>query len=445
MFFLRKVSVLSLLLVVLLLAAGCSFSTAGDVTPPPGAEQSLPTTATESLSQAETSLEESDSVATTPSDSATNESGAGPLLIDSGPLTIRGTVLHQTGGDVPAGLEVFLQGYAQMEVVTAQTTVIDEDGNFSFVLLEPVQSKIFIASLEYNSVVFNSGMVYLDELQDGSVTSLTIPVYDNTPDTSLLLADRVHVFFSFLSAEQMQVVVYLLISNADNRVVAGETINDPTLFYTLPADAENLQFETDAANFVETENGFGDLAVIYPGEQQYELLFAYEIPYNRKRSLNMVFPLSVASGTVIVPEGVKVTSAQLSEAGEREMEMGLMKLYNIAELEAGTELEMELQGFPNTVSYNSENNWVGLAIGVGIFALVTISAGFWLHRKNQRVVSSKHEPAGQEVPGTQDDLLDAIIQLDTAYENGEVSEKEYLSRRAHLKEKLKEIRTESGE
>jgi hypothetical protein len=221
--------------------------------------------------------------------------------------------------------------------------------------------------------------------------------------------------------------------------------------FTLPEGATNLEIQDGVlgGRFIETEDGFGDTVSIRPGAGSYELLYAYEMPYDRK--LDLVQPMSVPVDAVVVlvPEdGIKVKGESLVDEGTRDVQGAQYRLFNGGSIPAGSELSLSISGRPSTsaptITAGSSTN---LVIGLGIFGLTLILAGVFLYRRSRAADSEAEDEPEEEI--SQDDpefgsesaetVMDAIIALDDQYQAGQLPESAYLERRAKLKQRLGEL------
>ena len=68
-----------------------------------------------------------------------------------------------------------------------------------------------------------------------------------------------------------------------------------TVRFSLPEGAANLEFQEGAlgSRYVETADGFADTVPVRPGSETYQILFAFEMPYDRK--LELVQPVTCRS------------------------------------------------------------------------------------------------------------------------------------------------------
>jgi hypothetical protein len=435
--FIRKYAVVVLLLVFLSLAA-CSPSLVRDVTPPPQA-QGLPAA---TAFPTETQI-------TSPTSEPTGEAVNEPTLDSvttadaevSGTFNIQGRISNGSGGSVPEDLTVVLQGYDNMQVAMTEESQSAADGSFSFSDVQRVPDRVFVAVLEYDGILFGSDVVHAADISESGSLDLSIPIYDHTSDISQLYADKAHLFLSFLAADRLQVMVYLLVSNPSNMVVSPASADQPVLNFELPQDASNLQFEDSGMSqrYIQTSNGIGDMLEVMPGLQQHEILFSYEVPYSGKRALDFSFPIQVNSATVMMPvDKLKMTIPQLAESDTMSTSMGDMRVFSGENLAAGENVEVNLSGRSNLNTSTGISKNLSLGIGLGAFAVVLVGAGIWInYRQKRKPVEAVASPMGEN------ELLDAIVSLDDQYERGVLGLDEYESRRAELKEELRRAREEN--
>ncbi|MCJ7622824.1 MAG: hypothetical protein MUO76_04920 [Anaerolineaceae bacterium] len=431
--FARKYSLFCSIILLLPLAA-CSFSLVGDITPPPTYQPPIPTEANvTTIPSPEVEIE------ITPTQAEQENT---PLTESADKIIFTGEVLNESGGQIPEGMTVALQGIETMELVIELETEVSADGFFIFPAVERVDGQVFIASLDYDENFFSSEIVYAADTVPGDIINLTIPIYEKTSDTSALIADRAHLFLDVSIPGGLQIVTYLLVSNPDKYIVAGPGTGQPVLTFELPDGARNFQFDNSilGERFILTDNGLGDMMAIRPGLQQHEILFSYDLPYENKASLSVTFPIPVTMATIVIPDnGLHLKSDQLMESGQRNTETGVVNLFTASEIQAGSEIELSISGIPGGELSDTAGSTKNLAIGLGVFALVLLTSVIWFLR------NQKGRDAGEaEIPDamindleTKDSLLSAIIDLDEQYENGELSLHDYEKRRSELKERLK--------
>ena len=360
--------------------------------------------------------------------------------------TVTGSVTNASGGTVPADLTLTLHGFDNMQMAITQTTTTNADGSFVFkdVALQP--GRAFIIITEYGNTVYNTDVGQMEAGQN--TLNLPLEIYDTTTDTSALIADRLHMFFEFVDSSTVRVVELYVISNPTNKTLVAAEKGQPVVRFTLPQGAENLEFQDGVLGqrYVKTEDGFGDTAAVPPGQGQYEVLYAYTMPYDRKLELDERVNLPVDAVVILVPEGgVKIKSDMLADSGTQDVQGAKYRLLKGASLQPGDRLRMSITGQPTagqpTLPTGSSTN---LMIGLAVFGVALVVAGVWLWRRTR--LSEEDEEPEDETPSSETEptaesvetLMDAIIALDDLYGAGQLPEDAYLKRRAELKARLQE-------
>jgi hypothetical protein len=284
--------------------------------------------------------------------------------------------------------------------------------------------------------------------------SLQITVYEPTTDISVLSTDRVHVLFDFSDPNSVNVVEVFIISNPSNQAVVAPTDGGTVVTFPLPEGYTNLQFQdgTLGDRYVEVSQGFADTTSVSPGSGQYQVIFAFQMPYNRKLSFVQPMSLPTSAVVVMVPDNsVKVDSSMLQDGGTRDYQNTTYRMYNGGSLIAGSQLEFTLSGSPKqpTSSFFSTHNTQYLSIGLAAFGVALVLAGVWLYSSNRRKAALQKASAGADTgssptrqyssPEDEDTLIDAIIALDDQYHAGNLPKEAYLARRATLKENLRNL------
>jgi hypothetical protein len=236
-----------------------------------------------------------------------------------------------------------------------------------------------------------------------------------------------------------------VISNPGNKTVVASAPGQAVLNFTLPSGAANLQFQDGelGGRFVKTGSGFGDTLSIQPGSGNYQLLFSYEMPYQRKLELVRPVTMNTQAIVILVPEGsVEVEGEGLQDGGTRAVQGVQYHLYNGSSMQPGSEVRLTLSGAPagkSSVAIASQNT--DLIIGLGVLGLVLILASGWLYLRTRPAQTAGEQQALPEVKTPEEspeNLMDAILALDDLYKDGKLPEGAYLERRAELKQRLKE-------
>jgi hypothetical protein len=214
-------------------------------------------------------------------------------------------------------------------------------------------------------------------------------------DASILSGDRLHLFW--FDEKTIRVIELYIVSNSGEKTLVAKGEGQPSVSFKLPEGAANLEFQDGALGdrYVETPDGFGDTVPIRPGSGTYQVLFAFEMPYDRK--LELVHPLSMPVNAVVilVPEGnIKIKSDMLQDAGARDVQGTQYHTYNGGALAAGDNLRLTLTGKPASGPSVGAGSSSNLVIGLSAFGLALILAGVWLFTARAVPSSLREESVG---------------------------------------------------
>jgi hypothetical protein len=340
---------------------------------------------------------------------------------------------------------VTLLGYVNMDEVVNRSTTAKSDGSFEFTNVPLEQNVALLVTADIGDITYNSDF----SVYDGTVSEFNLPltVYDTTTDTSSISADRLHIFFDFSNPGSVQVIEIYIISNSSNMAVVSAGEGKPVQDYLLPSGAANLVFETGEIGnpFIQIDNGFGDPSTIIPGSSTYQLLFAFDLPYDKILTLDQPITMNVGSVIVMTPDGVDVKSDLLNTAGSRDVQGQTYTMYTGENISKGSSITLELSGNAknSAASTSSDNSQQNLVIGLGAFglALILASVFFFMRSRKSREMQ---EPLDDEeeldsLGDDADSLMDAINSLDDQYKAGLIKEEAYKIRREDLKSRLKEV------
>ena len=171
--------------------------------------------------------------------------------------------------------------------------------------------------------------------------------------------------------------------------------------FPLPAGYTNLQFQDGALGdrYLEVPQGFADTMTVKPGVGNYQVIFAFQLPYNRKLDFSQTMFLPTSAQVVMVPDnGIKLAGSHLQDGGTRDFQGTTYHTYNGDTLPAGSPLEFTLSGKSNQSSVPTVSTGTGqnLAIGLGIFGLALVIAGFWLFRQSRLKAARQQSAEGME-------------------------------------------------
>jgi mono/diheme cytochrome c family protein len=413
---------------------------------------SQPAAAEEQASQAGTAADPSDEGSSdTTSNGSTGEQSA-PETAGLVLGQVAGRVTNASGGDLPEEAQVTLHALDHMQVVYTKTTTLNADGSYVFNEVEFPEDRVYVVTLDHGGTTYGSDVAIVEAGSDRIELPLT--VYDTTTDKSVLAVDRLHVFFDFSRPNVVQVVQLYVISNPTNNTVVGDSLGAPIVEFTLPEGASNLQFQDGALGerYIETQDGFADTFAVRPGQGEYQVMYAFDMPYEDKVDIEQSFQMPIDAMIVMTPaEGVKLRSDYLQQTGTRDVQGEVFQMYTGNQLPAGQQFSFTLSGLPGEtgmLNLTSSDNTTGMVVGLAAFGLALVGVGVWLFRRNAN--GSVEEVEDLPVEDLPDDngytdpetIMDAIITLDDLYAAGELPEEAYVQRRAELKEQLRRL-TES--
>jgi len=373
------------------------------------------------------------------------QQNTGSATAQSDSLTINGTV-SLAEGELPASLSAVLLGYdvTGSEPVLELTSSLNPDGSYTFDDVPYVAERVYLVTVVYNDIRFSSDVMHAGDTAPGDVVDLPLVIYDSTSDTSSLTADRVHLFFDFSTPGKMQMVEMVVISNRGSKIVIPPAEGQPVITFTPPQGAVNLQIDDSGQpGMLQINSASLDyLAPIYPGMPAAQVLFGYELPYEKNRSVvNWVSPLPVTSAIIGFPaEGLKLSSEELVETGVRDMQGTAIKIFSGSDLEANQPLKLTISG--KVPGAAGQNNLTAILIGAAGLLLAVTGVVIWFVRKRKDDAQAEDSPAVDETMGaSEEELLDAIVALDDLYQSGNLARDVYSERRAALKQALQQVRS----
>jgi hypothetical protein len=267
-----------------------------------------------------------------------------------------------------------------------------------------------------------------------------ITVYETSTETTMLRADRLHLFFDFQKPGVVQIVQMYVINNPTNYLIISNKPGSPVLKFELPEGASNLEFQNGQIGdrFILTPEGFGDTQGIPPGSGT-QILFAYDLPYKTDIHLLVKVPLLVETSNIMLPSrGVTIKSNQLQDLGDKNIQGSVWRIYSSEMIPTGTNLDLLLTGKPVEVKTEESEKNMNLTIGLialGISLIIIAFMGYrWKSTKKTFLLEISNSASdGQNM----DALLDAIIALDDQFQAGEIPRLAYEDRRAELKERFR--------
>jgi mono/diheme cytochrome c family protein len=359
----------------------------------------------------------------------------------AGTGTVNGTV-QTSNGTLPSGLTVTLHGYDQsqnqsgtpQEAVTL-TSTLAPDGTFKFENVAMTANRAFTAEVDYKGVQYQSDPATVT----AGTTHLTlspVKLYETTNDISTLTFEQIHLDFDFATAGQAQVYEIYAFTNATDKTVIVSTDGATVPFIKIPDGAQNVNYLADPNSSPFVGAGKNGVAAP-PNSKAYAIIASFSMPYNNNQ-LEIKQPVAVDSPSMILllPDGMKASSAQLTDSGVQTVQNNTFETYSASNLKAGDVIDFIITGTPKT-STTASNSPVGLFIGAGALGLLMIGAGVWFFFRDQK--KEGEEDDDEDEFESADDVMDAILALDDLHRAGKIKDEAYQKRRAELKEILKEM------
>jgi len=388
------------------------------------------------------------SAETTPLAEGTPQAGVTPeattvaVTTVAGVGNVSGSIENQTGKDLPSGVKVILHGYEHSGDMSAGAKeiftldgVLNADGTFLFENVEMPENRIFIADVDVNGSVYQSGFTVVE----AGMTELTIPpitVFAGTTDFSTLKIDSLQVYFDFAAEGNAQVFSVYTITNATDKTVTVKMASPTDIpFIAFPDGMEvsGFQASQDSAPFGQTTDGFA----MPPAKIPYGLIAVASFPKADKVSVSQAALLPIDKINLFLPEGMEAKGDTLTDEGIQAQQNTNYHVYSATNLKKDESLKFTVTGkLPNTAVKPDIMQNKNLLIGLGAFGVALILAGGWLFLRDRKGKEEVDEEESDEFEDPES-LMDAIIALDDLHRAGKLSDEAYQQRRGELKDALK--------
>ena len=345
---------------------------------------------------------------------------------------VRGRVSHGSTPEIPEDLTVELFAFDQSGQIDEQSILVEADGSFEFTDLDLGHDLVYFVTTDHQDMTYSStfGVFPPGETE----IELPVTIYDTTTDASDLVVSRLHIFFEFPSEDVIQVVQLYVISNPTDKTVIPASIEEPSVRFTIPEDASNIQFQEGsfADRFVLTDDGFGDTLAVLPGAGEYQLLFSFDLPNERSVELAQLVNLNVDALIAFIVDGqATLSSEELQPSTTQDLGGVVYQTYVGGGVEAGDEINVEIR---RRALGLSGIDFELSSLIIGVFALVVaIGGAYWMLTRGQ---TGQQLSSVASSPNTADSIMDAIIALDDRYEAGELDDDQYQIDRQALKDQL---------
>lgn len=362
--------------------------------------------------------------------------------------TISGLVTNGTSNELLEEGTAALRAFTMdLEEAFSMTAPVGEDGGYTFELEQVAPDLVYLISVEYGDLTFNSSPARLE--RSNPTLDMPVTVFDKTTNPDAVTIEQVHLVLGF-AEDRLTVSEIYVLNNHETAVFVGESgaAGDGTFELGIPEGAQNVNFQRSFDSFgnflpatevIQTELGWADTIPLRPGESVMNLLVTYDLPY--KDGLTFSHPIfyDTSSATIVIPDvGIKLESNDWTDQGVQEMgSAGAFNSFGHPELTAGESINFELQGRPARTATNSSNTSLavdstsGLLISGAVLLLVVVGGVFTVRSwQNPEPVDDEEDK--------REELLQALASLEDANEAGELDEAEYLERRQKLMSDLVE-------
>jgi hypothetical protein len=327
------------------------------------------------------------------------------------------------------------------QVTQTLTAAVQSDGSYQFTEIPTSSSTAYWTAVEYSGVTYESDPV----LYENSKSSYELPIvlYDSSEDISALTLSQIHIIFDSSSQSVIQVTELYVVINPGSQVLIIASDGTSIPFIRVPEGASDVQYQlaNGSSPLLSATNGFA----LLPGtEKQYGIVATFTLSYNRSLKLAQSFSLPVSSLTIFVPQGMRLRSKQLTDAGTQDIQGETYLLYQGDSLAPGSSLSLTLSGKPGASTGLSLSRQTILLIGIGVVGVLLIGLGVFLYLRDRARSRDEEEENEEEVEDdalgdNRESIMDAIIALDDQYKAGGISQEVYEKRRAELKERLKKL------
>jgi hypothetical protein len=345
---------------------------------------------------------------------------------------IYGSISNGTsGGEVPIGFPVTLYGIDGNQLALELNSEADEEGRYSFDGIEWTEGREYVVAAEHQGVLYFTDAAIMPETSLELEIPLTI--FDITQDPAQVNLDQLHVLFEFTTPGIVSVLEVWVISNAgDSTYWPG----DGGYEIVLPEGASALRFQDGMIGdrYTLTERGFTDSAPVKPGAGSAQILFTFDLPYDRRLDFEQPMSFDTLAVDVLIPEGgPEIREGDLTDVGTRQVSTGPLHTYSSGPIAAEDVLEFRISGrAAGAAGGASITPQIGLVIGGIVLGIALIGFGYWWYRVGGR-------GSGIEAVEPHQDVLKKIAALDDEHAEGRISEAAYRKRRDELKRRALEM------
>lgn len=380
---------------------------------------------------------------------------ASPYRAGAGVIT--GTVVF--GPDALQQVEggnVFLDAYLGFDQIASFTATVGADNTFRFEDLAVDPNVTYLATALADGISYSSGMVSLTPDQPTAATSINI--YAVTDSPAAIRINRAHWILESQPGALVVIQIYL-VGNDGERTFVGQTVEGVdvpvTVGFQAPADAVELSFENGALGdrFRRVGDMVYDTMPVTPGENTQQIIIQYAIPHDGAAldlKQEFIYPVDSLSLLIANYPDLRVDAPALTFDSVQTIQGAEYQVWGQTAFGPGT-VEVKLQGLlepgaadPRTATTSGAGQlatidppmeawatWVMIAL-VGAILLGVV--GVALQRGTLTTATTR-----QDLHGLRNALMTQIAHIDDQHALGQISDAEWLRRRATLKAQLMEV------
>ncbi len=395
---------------------------------------------------------------------------------------ISGQLLNGSNKNAPVGGQSvtlqMAQGNSARDLASVKT---DANGRYTFSQLATDKSISYALYSNYLGAQYNSSIV---TLAAKPVQQVNLTVYDATSSTANIAVVRATILLQKPDAQTSSVSVseLYIFRNLEAHTYVGSLDSSHgrpnALLFSLPHTARNVTLSSGFNGYsaVEVNSGIATNAAIPPGDSQFAFTFA--MPYFASSAYDFdykaIYP--TVQLTMLLPPAIHGSSSELLSYGPVKSGQNSFNLFQASVLAANTEVHLELNGLPTNApplapvgstasTFEASKAWliILLLLAMAVVMLVTGllyrarrrpgPAASPQRRREQRQALSKPQqqrgksapaaakvrPAAEQAAENEQALLQQLLELDKAFEAGQVSKTVYQDRRARIKGRLRAL------
>ena len=336
-------------------------------------------------------------------------------------IGINGRIINASGGPIPADLEIVMHVVLDGHEADTQIVQSGPDGQFAVSNIELRNEHIYFFSLDFQGLQFFSTFYSAESLNDSQL--IEIEIYESSRDISALEIEVINFVLDFPAEGVVQVIQQSVISNNGIKAAAPGEGGAPLINYPLPDAASQLVFEQGVSGerYIIQEHGFGDMRAILPGNNSYEMIFGYQMPYSNSLIIDVSLPFETHEIVILVPQGSVRPDSSFEYVGQQLVQSKIYETYTYASMpQIASPLSLTIKGLHpleksalQTLINNSSflNGVIALAISTGLI---------WGWYRRFEATQKK-----KDINTSKKDLLDQIVALDVLREHGQISKRKY--------------------